>query len=325
MSSSETSYERELFVSAARCGFLHKVIELSSQYGEYVSEALTGSCERGQMDVVQWLVRHTGANVNYNSKGWSPLTAACTNDHLDIVKYLIEIRYADVNLLDSKGDTALTRACRNSSHSVLMFLLCEVSDLDVNIADGHGNTALHITVWCSKDDNTRLHEVCKRGNITEVLRLVHVSGHRINIQNNDGDTPLHFACYYGYSDVVATLMLAEADETITNDGGKTPAQVAERGRHKELVKLVDRDNLWLEIERQSKLKKWSIVVRKMWSLQLVSEERYHRNYVLQDTLLRHYRIINERKQRMRQTIVTSMFTLDYTTFDYSTLDHFNHL
>ena len=67
--------------------------------------------------------------------------------------------------------------------------------------------------------------------MTKVLSLVYVRGHKMNVQDNYGDTPLHWACSNGHSDIVETLMLAGADETITNDDGETPAQVAESVGH----------------------------------------------------------------------------------------------
>ena len=160
--------------------------------------------------------------------------------------------------------------------SVSMYLLCEVSDLNINIADRHGNTALHLAVWCSKDDFTQLHWACYsgyyyRGDVTKVLELVYVRGHNINVQDNDGNTPLHYACGNGYSDIVETLMLAGADETITNDEGKTPAQVAESEEHSELLKLLDRNSLWQAMLRQNKLKQLSLVVLMMLAVRLMRQ------------------------------------------------------
>ena len=56
---------------------------------------------------------------------------------------------------------------------------------------------------------------------------MYVRGHKINVQDNDGNTPLYLACYCGHSDIVDTLMIAGADEIIINYEGKTPAQEAE--------------------------------------------------------------------------------------------------
>ena len=279
--SRERSIDSERFIDAARNGQLEEVIKLSSKFindVEVLSEALIMSCFYGHLDVVKWLRGHTAADVNYNML-WSPLTAACDNDHLDIVKYLVETCHADVNLPDRGGYTSLTQACYCVSMSVSMYLLCEVSDLDVNIADRDGDTALHWAVWCSKDRYAQLHWACSyRGDVTEVLSLVYVKGHKINAQNNYGDTPLHLACSKGHSDIVETLMLAGADETITNDRGKTPAQVAKSEGHSELLKLLDRDSLWqVMLGRRNKLK-LSVVVLMMLTARLMRQRQMIRRW-----------------------------------------------
>ena len=276
MSSSERSDDSERFINAALDGQLEEVIKLSSKFSNDVkvlSKALIESCFNGHLDVVKWLGGHTAADVNYNKEVWgTPLTAACANNHLDIVKYLVETRHADVNLPNSEGNTSLTRACYCVNMSVSMYLLCEVSDLDVNIADSNGNTALHLAVWRSKGSYTQLHEACGyRGDVTEVLSLVYVRGHKVNVQNNHGDTPLHLACLYGHSDIVETLMLAGANETITNDEGKTPAQVAVRERHSELLKLLDRDSLWQVMQGRRNKLKLSLVVLMMLTVKLMRQ------------------------------------------------------
>ena len=282
MSSSERSDDRARFNNAALNGQLEEVIKLSSKFSndvEVLSEALKQPCYRGYLDVVKWLGGHTAADVNYKGEWMTPLTAACVNDHLDIVKYLVETCHADVNLPDSYGDTSLTRACHCVRMSVSMYLLCEVSDLDVNIAKSDGNTALHLAVWCSKYNNTQLHKACEyRYDVTEVLSLVYVRGHKINVQDNAGDTPLHRACFFGNSDIVETLMLAGADETITNDEGKTPAQVAESKGRSELLKLLDRDSLWqVMLGRRNKLK-LSLVVLMMLTVRLMRQRQMIRRW-----------------------------------------------
>ena len=277
MTSSEIIGARKRFFDAARNGQLEEVIELSSKFENDVkvlSQALIRLCDRGHLAVVKWLGGNTTVDVNYfNTDGWwnTPLIAACYYDHLEIVKYLVETCHADVNLPDSKGNTPLSRACRNFSMSVSSYLLCEISDLDVNIANKDGNTALHLTVWCSKDNKTQLHKACNRGgDVTEVSRLVYEEGHKVNVQDNHGNTPLHLACSYGRSDIVETLMLAGANETITNDEQKTPAQVAESEGYKILLKLLNRDSLWqmMILRQQNKL---TLVVLMVLTLRLMKQ------------------------------------------------------
>ena len=90
---------------------------------------------------------------------------------------------------------------------------------------------------CSKDkDYTPLHKACIKGDVTGVMRLVDVDDHMINAQDNIGQTPLHRACCLGHSDIVKTLILAGADETITSDYGRTPVQLTKDRGHLELLK-----------------------------------------------------------------------------------------
>ena len=201
---------------------------------------------------------------------YTPLTAACRCKHLDVLKYLVETSRVDVNLTDSKwGHTPLTTACIYYSMSLSMYLLSEVSDLNVNIADNRGNTALHFAVSSSKDSGcTQLHLACVKGDVTEVMRLVNVDDHMINAQDNAGNTPLHWACRLGHSDIVKTLMLAGADETITDVVWQTPAQVAEVYKHPELLKLLDRQTLWAEKQTNNFNKltvKYRLVISKLES------------------------------------------------------------
>ena len=278
MNSKETLNRRERIKIAACKGQLIDIKRLSYTFSDDVrllSEILIQACATGYMDVVKWMVEHTAADVNYSTpvrrltiekledKYHTPLSAACHGEHLDVVKYLVETSRVDVNLRDSTwGYTPLIEVCRSANLSISMYLLREVSDLDVNIASYRGDTALHFAVWCNKDDGyTRLHRACMADNKTEVLRLLYMSGHVINVQDNSGFTPLHWACHYGLSDTVETLMLAGADETITNNDSLTPAQLAERMGHTELLKLLDRDSLWeAMLGRQRKLKLWPVLL-----------------------------------------------------------------
>ena len=266
MSSSEILDDRERIKVAASNGQLKAVIKLSTKFSDVklLSETLIRSCVRGHLDVVKWMVEHTAADVNYTAvirvtltwgeevdRYFTPLTAACKYKHLDILKYLVKTSRVDVNLPENSklGFTPLIAACVNCSMSLSMYLLSEVSDLDVNIAGYRGFTALHFAVSCSKDiGDTHLHLACIKGDVTEVMRLVNVDDHMINAQNNGGYTPLHLACRLGHSDIVKTLMLAGADETITDIYWRTPAQVAVKYRHPELLKLLDRQTLWAEMQ-----------------------------------------------------------------------------
>ena len=183
-----------------------------------------------------------------------------------------------VNLPDSKlGYTPLIQACRSYSMSQVMFLLSEVSDLDVNIADNEGYTALHFAVSCSKDNGyTQLNEACIKGDETEMIRLVRVDDPMINALDNIGYTPLHYACFLGHGEIVKTLMLAGAEETITINDWLTPAQVAKRGQP-ELLKLFDKETLWEE-KQTNNSNKLSVRCLVMLTLRLIKSKLIIKNW-----------------------------------------------
>ena len=307
MSSYEPVARRdERYKAAIRNGQLEDVITLSMKFPALVrdnllsSEALIETCMNGHLNVVQWLVENTEANINYRGYvnqisaiqeedqpfSFTPLKAACYNGHVDIVKYIVEICHANVNLLDKGGFTPLSMACHRVQFSVAKYLINEVNDLDINFANKKKrNVALHYTIWCNKQSRTPLHEACQKRDVNKVLELVNIKGRDVNAQDNSGYTPLHTACYNGFGNIVEILMLEGADETITNDHTKTPAQVAEAKGHTEILKLLDRVSLWNEMQRKKKFKFISIGYVVVFALQLVKRKTDKKkiNSVFNDT------------------------------------------
>ena len=258
------------FEAAARNGLLDSIISQSKASRGLVrdeilmSKALIEACMNGHMNVVQWLAENTKVDFNYRGRvqqtsvvqkqnqpfSITLLTAACYNNHLDLVKYLVEIPRANFNLLDKGGFTPLTIACHRANFSVAMFLANKLNKDEINFTNKKKqNTALHYAVWCNKQNWTPLHEACQQRDVNKVRELVYVKGYDINAQDNSGYTPLHTACYYGYSDIVKILMMAGANETITNDHTKTPAQLAEINGHTKILELLDGVSLWGALQR----------------------------------------------------------------------------
>ena len=225
---------------------------------------LTAACWNGHLEVVVYLVETSKADVNLpDRRGFpskmpkilseysnSPLILSRSNltpivISRDGYNSLTISRDAFEPLIVLRdGYTPLISACRQVRKPVSTYLLTNNNSLDVNISDLKDNTALHYVVWCSENDLTPLHKICDYySSIEKVIKLLYTQNHKINSQNNYGNTPLHMACHNGHSEIVKTLMLAGADETITNDDGKTCKQVAEIEKHSELLELLDRDSL----------------------------------------------------------------------------------
>ena len=60
----------------------------------------------------------------------------------------------------------------------------------------------------------------------EVVKRLIQAGGDINIQDEYGNTALHFASREGHVEVITTLLAAGADKTIKDMDGQTPHDVA---------------------------------------------------------------------------------------------------
>lgn len=172
----------------------------------------------------------------------SPLDTAAAKGHTDIMKLFIEAG-ADVNGADPDGRPALHFAAFWNQLGAVNMLMG--AGADVRSTDTWGSTAL-------------CHAAC-RYNVELVLALLR-SGAGVNVLDQNHRTPLHFAAAKagrpGGSDVVDMLLKWGADETIADDGGKTPmdvvgAQIRERhhiaddiARTKRLLGNASGDRAW---------------------------------------------------------------------------------
>lgn len=73
---------------------------------------------------------------------------------------------------------------------------------------------------------TPLHLACMRGN-TAIVRMLVTSGANINSQDDDGNTPLHFASEFGHFESIIFLVKeAGSDPQIQNKYDYSPSDIA---------------------------------------------------------------------------------------------------
>ena len=86
--------------------------------------------------------------------------------------------------------------------------LLQSGKYDVNMkADGYSYTALHLA--------------CANGHIDMVRMLISEFNADVNIRDGDGDTPLHYAAFKGYEDIVLALIQFYCDVNIRGYNGET--------------------------------------------------------------------------------------------------------
>jgi hypothetical protein len=227
---------------AACEGRVDDVSQLSTHFtGDAVlmGVALYGACEYSQLNVVTWLVEHTVLR-NDRRRLRDALLSACRRGHWNITKLLVNNTQVDF------------KRVRNRRHS---FMLHEVISFTNEILP-----------------------ICGLIDTTEFCRLVYVCDENVNVRcYSNNDTPLHTACFFNDSDRVGALLLAGADETITNDRRETPVQLAVREGEVDVLPLLDVSNEWKLLVRSHHLRrrtavrvmmtlvKWKVIQRKKWA------------------------------------------------------------
>jgi hypothetical protein len=194
-------YMRWDLVQASARGDLTLVTQLVNTIGrdvtDVMSHALWTACYRGKVAIVDWLVTHTSANVNYSS-----------------------MRYLGTGTI-----TSLAAACYEGRMTVVKRLLTNAtSPYDVNMVTSNKcNTALHEVIWYRQW--TPLQVLCDRGDTAAVVDVVYKCD--VNIQDRDGCTAMHYACEIGHLDTVKVLLSVFAGTNITNDDRVTPTALCE--------------------------------------------------------------------------------------------------
>jgi len=88
-----------------------------------------------------------------------------------------------------------------------------------------------------KDVNSSMWNAVKKGDADKVKVLIK-QGADINAQDEDGDTPLMIASYYGQLEVVRALLNAGADVSSTHKYGGTALISAAAGGHVQILKAL---------------------------------------------------------------------------------------
>lgn len=92
------------------------------------------------------------------------------------------------------------------------------------------------------DGDNFLHKIIPSNNIESVKFLIH-NKINVNEQNFEGDTPLHIAARFSFSDTLLELLNANADCTKTNNKGKLAIQEAITTNHFNNYKLLSKDSI----------------------------------------------------------------------------------
>uniref|UniRef100_A0A8C6LXV4 Transient receptor potential cation channel, subfamily A, member 1b n=1 Tax=Nothobranchius furzeri TaxID=105023 RepID=A0A8C6LXV4_NOTFU len=223
------------------------------------------ACTQGAIEVVKLMlstVDQVEDVINLTDGACqTPLHRATVFDHAELAEFLISLG-ADLNSTDCKGNTPLLLATSCGAWKTVALLLSKGAN--VNMKDKCGCNFLHLAILQPKglknlpeevlqvprvllscEDNegcTPLHYACRLGIHDSVKNMLGLSGQvGLACKSKDKKSALHFAAQYGRINTCHRLLETITDSRLLNEGderGLTPLHLASRGGHTKVVHLL---------------------------------------------------------------------------------------
>ena len=242
---------------ASCCGHKNVVVWLLKSYidissTEMIRWMLIAACGSGDLAAIARIMTNPEADIQDMSVMSHALQAACYGGHTHIVNWLLEHSSADICHINMAmpgflhETSPLSMAAAKGRRKIVTNLLTKKPCGDINMLTGkYKDTVLHYVIWCdSHGSNTLndhvgspLHQACYDGDLERVHSLLYSCN--VNEQQNDGLTPLHWACEQGYEEICKWLLSSGADTLITSDRKKTPIEYAKENNNTEIVSLIN--------------------------------------------------------------------------------------
>lgn len=194
----QSSPGRPALYLAARRGNAEAVRLLIDAGADIHADTINGpvlirAANEGGREIVEMLL-NAGAEIDGTGSLWdvdttaTALMTAADRGHLDVVELLLE-RGATVNQLNSHGESALHSAAGQGRPEVVTLLLENGADIDHQMTTAYeiwaaGSSALHLAAYGGSGT---------RENNLEVARILIENGAALDLEDEDGRTPLDIA------------------------------------------------------------------------------------------------------------------------------------
>jgi len=212
------------------------------------------AASQGNIDMAALLIAR-GADVNtryesnWHKSDWTPLRYAIQGCNTEMIQLLID-NGARLDVTDRRGRSLATVAMYNEDREIVELLLAVGADVTIQLAAFVGDMEkIKNLIDEGVDINlqneigyTPLHYAAMAGN-TQVVELLITEGARIDINSSEDFkrkvySPLHLAVNYGRTEVVRLLISKSADVEIKDAGDCTPLHQAAYMGHKDIVEIL---------------------------------------------------------------------------------------
>ena len=211
----------------------------------------------GWLDVIKYLHIKHNCHVKPDSDGWTPLHYAAVEGSVDISIYLIKIG-CDLNHMNSEGLSCLHLAAQHNHLPLVKYLMESITNpifaksLTYLAAQGGHIHILKFLIPANPQYLTSmewkitlaslLRIASREGHLCVVRYLVEDHGCDPSCKDDEGITPLYFACQEGHMDIVSYLITeAHCDPNCTSKDGRTCLHAASIGNRLDVSKYLHRN------------------------------------------------------------------------------------
>eukprot|EP00919_Chromeraceae_sp_WS-2016_P012558 GHVR01029366.1.p1 GENE.GHVR01029366.1~~GHVR01029366.1.p1 ORF type:complete len:994 (+),score=171.20 GHVR01029366.1:1139-4120(+) len=223
------------------------------------------ACMHGHIEILNILLALFVDTEPINIDGRSPLAVAAQGGHIHIVDRLLKHK-VDHQTYDHNRMTPLMLLSRSRSTPQALQIATLLTDAgtDPNAVDKDGYSALYwacdrnlplasflhtrgasIKIKDRKEGWGPLHVASMTGSVDVVSWIISLD-HHVNLLDNLNNTPLHYACKYGRTDVVSRL-LANGAKQMGNEDGEFPMHISAGAGSSEQVQLLYHQGGQLEL------------------------------------------------------------------------------
>ena len=231
-------------------------IDFKEPLDEYGNTFLHEAAKSIHGRMCEMVINYSSVTIDVNRKnkhGFAPLHLAAISN-TDACSMLLNYK-ADVNSTTNAGFTPLQKAAMNGCYKACRQLCYRVAtsqegakvyhkneEIDTNRQNNDKNTALHLVI-AARDQavmkSTKIWPFKRwKDRYTKIVKLLIRMGANVNLQNDDGETPLHIAARYEMDYIVKLLLNYNADVFVKNNENKIALDLTVHNTYEHVENLI---------------------------------------------------------------------------------------